>query len=129
MSIYCSLFGVGNSDRHKRKCRYDILGDDPCICGECPIVYQGSNVLPANTDMRHGEIGISGIPPHISRSRRERKGDTWHPWLRFHLCVGKKNASRDTVILSKKQVANLRDALTNWLESTEQASEGRKEGE
>jgi hypothetical protein len=123
MSIYCSMFEIGN--QHLPRCkRMKKLGrggysqDDskPCTCGSCPIRYQGSHVLPSNKAERSGEIGISCIPPHITRNGRDNRGsERLHPWLRVHLFAG---LPSDTVILTKKQVEKFRDALNEWLERT-----------
>jgi hypothetical protein len=73
-------------------------------------------VLPSNRDERRGEFGISAIPGHITRKGRRSRltDDQWHPWLRVHLSGG----HQDSVVLTKKQVTALRDALNDWLERT-----------
>jgi hypothetical protein len=120
MSIYCSIFDFGSE--HKPRCRRVIkIGRGyierndalECTCGNCPIIYQGSHVLPSNKDERGGEFGISAIPDHITRNGRRGnpKDGEWYPWLRVHLDGG----GRDTVILNKKQVVELRDALNEWI--------------
>ena len=123
MSIYCSIFGFPSehSPRCKRirKIRAKVYEQDdskPCTCGECPIQYQGSHVLPSNRDKRDGDFGIAAIPSHITRNGRDDKPENgkWYPWLRVHLSDG----HEDAVILTKKQVEKLRDALIDWLKRT-----------
>ena len=78
-----------------------------------PIRYEGSHVLPHSKSKRAGELGIAAIPSHITRNGKDDAPEgRWHPWLRVHIqAVGD-----NTVVLTKDQVEELRDALTKWLE-------------
>ena len=115
MSIYQSIFGLG--DEHKPRCLrikkievgvYQQDDSKPCTCGSCPLKYEGSHILPSQLSKREGDFGFAGIPGHITRNGRDNGKKRWWPWLRFHL-------NRNTVILTKKQVGQLRDALNVWL--------------
>jgi hypothetical protein len=120
VSIYCSYFGFG--DEHKNSCArikrvgrriYEQDDSRPCTCGNAPIIYQASNVLPSNKDKRGGSFGISAIPRHISRKGRRtpRAGAEWHSWLRVHL-------NTETTILTRKQAQKLYKALGMWLKDS-----------
>lgn len=113
MSIYCSYFGMG--DEHKPKCArikkvsgwYEQDDSKPCTCGSCPIKYQGSHVLPSRQDERDGYLGFAMIATHITKNGRDNR-EREHPYLRFHL-------NRASVVVTRKQATQLRDALTEWL--------------
>jgi hypothetical protein len=119
MSIYCSAFGF---DEHKPRCakmrkigvkEYLLNDSKPCTCGISPILYQGSHVLPSDKDKRGGDIGFASIPPHITRNGKDnRTKEHLHPWLRFHLNDG----FQDSLVLTRKQVIAMRDALNDWIE-------------
>jgi hypothetical protein len=106
VSIYCSLLGFPQERE---------LG---------PLKYQGSHVLPNDKDKRAGDFGIAAIPRFITRDGRDNKpeDDMWHPWLRVHIFDG----HQGSVILTRKQVERLRDALNNWLERTPPPRSRRK---
>lgn len=117
MSIYCSIFGFG--DEHGRKCRrikkvsngvYEQDDSKPCTCESCPIEYQGSHVFPSKSDKHDGDFGFAAIPYHITRDGRDNRPEKgeWAPWLRVHM-------NRETVVITKKQAKEFRDALTDWL--------------
>ena len=122
MSIYCSIFDFGfdHSTRCKRvrkvgRKEYEQDDSKPCTCGSSPLEYQGSHVLPSKKDKRGGVIGIAAIPGHIKRPGRKAVSDDmhpYHPWLRLSL----DDAHQNAVILTRKQVEKLRDALNTWLE-------------
>ncbi len=116
MSIYCSIFEIGWA--HKRGCPGYFAGTAPCTCRSSPLIYQGSHVLPSDRDKRAGEVGFSAIRGHVTkRGRKKLKSeDSWHPWIRFHLDT---KEVRGSVVLTKKQVEKLRDALTKYLDNTE----------
>lgn len=120
MSIYCTNFGIG--DEHLPRCHrirrlgkklYEQDDSKPCTCGSSPIVYQGSHVLPSNKDKRGGEISLGMIPGHIARRGKDNRKGKRHHWLRVSL---RAVDGGDTVLLTKLQVAKLRDELTEWIE-------------
>jgi hypothetical protein len=124
MSIYCSIFGFGEDHLPRcarikkiRKGCYERDDSKRCTCGSCPVRYRGSHVLPSNSDERGGGFGIAAIPDHITRNGRDDRPEKgkWRPWLRVHLHGG----YQESVILTKKQAGELRDALSQWLESSE----------
>ena len=119
MSIYCTIFDL---DDHTPRCKrvkktghmvYEYDSSKPCTCNAPPIAYQGSHILPSNSDPRDGDIGFAAIPSHITRDGRDDapEGGKWQPWLRFHLDGGESSC----VVLDKAQVRKFRDALTRWL--------------
>lgn len=84
-----------------------------CTCGrpDAPLVYQGSHVLPSETDQRGGHLDIASIPGFISRDRaEERDGDYDSPWpyLRF-------GVNEQTVVLTERSVRLVADTLNEWL--------------
>lgn len=89
------------------------LGDGPCTCGlrNAPIVYQGSHILPSETDRRGGHVSLALIPGFITRDGRDDGPDdengSW-PWLR--LSVG-----QDDAVLDEPLAASLHTALGEWL--------------
>jgi hypothetical protein len=97
MSIYASIFGFDAEDGKNG-----------------PIAYQGSHILPSSKDKRGGYLGIAAIPGHISRGKRKAISDDmqpYWPWLRVSL----DGPTDSAVILNRKQVIGLRDALDEWL--------------
>lgn len=123
MSIYCSIFDFGHE--HKPRCKrmrklragvYERDDSIPCTCGDSPIRYQGSHVLPSAKDERGGIFGIAAIPNHITRDGRDDRPENgkWYPWLRVSLDEAPKSA----VILTRAQVKELRDSLNHWLQKS-----------
>jgi hypothetical protein len=98
VSIYASIFGFDED------------------CGNSPILYRGSHILPADNNKRGGHFGIAAIPGHIYQGSRKAISDDmqpYWPWLRVSLNETV-NDCHD-VILTRRQVAELRDALNEWL--------------
>ncbi len=133
MSIYCSTFGF---DEHKPRCKrlkkisaktYEQDDRNPCTCGVLPIRYQHSGVLPSNKDERGGYLSLGAIPSHITRDGRDNRpeGGKWWPWLRISLSANEMSLTNDdTVVLTRKQVKALRDALNLWLETSTEHDSG-----
>lgn len=124
MSIYCSIFGIG--EEHSPRCkrivkvrgkRLRIDTSQPCNCRAYPIKYDHSGVLPSAKDKRDGCLGLGAIPGHIQRNGKSLSDDfhPWYPWLRVSL-QEHEYGHMETVVLTRKQVTELRDALTQWLE-------------
>lgn len=85
-----------------------------CTCKAGPIGYQASHILPSDEDPRAGTFDLSHIPGFISHAGRPPINDDdedypAHPWLRIGL-------NRETVVLDRAQVIEVRDYLTAWLE-------------
>ena len=123
MSIYCTSLAIG--DEHLPRCSrmkkigrkfYSYDESKPCTCGESPILYLGSHVLPTILDKRGGSLHLAFIPGHITRGGRDDKpeGGNPYPWLRVSM-FGAKN---DSLILTRKQAEKLLDALNKWLKWT-----------
>lgn len=132
MSIYASL-AAPSDDEHELGCDfyretsqdYFEISGEVCNCGQpdAPIVYQGSNVLPSLDDRRGGWVDIALIPPHV-RYWRESPGapvasepDSWtsspEPFLRFG--VGELRGDHGTVLLTVRNVIEVRDTLSAWI--------------
>jgi hypothetical protein len=94
---------------------YEQDDSKPCTCGSSPIQFQHSGVLPSDNDKRGGIFGIAAIPDHITRDGRDDRPEKgkWHPWLRVSMFE-----VEDSIILTRKQVEELRDALSDWLNRT-----------
>ena len=117
MSIYCSTWGLG--DECKPRCKrmtkdgpksYIFDDSKPCTCGQTPIKYQGSHVVPSKKDERGGCFGFSLIPEHITRNGKDN-GKRKPPFLRFHM-------NQETVILTREHIAEMNELLTWWLAET-----------
>lgn len=103
------------------------IGDAPCDCGtpNAPIIYEGSHVLPSDDDRRGGWLEVGAIPGFITRDGRDDGNGLWD-WLRIGIGAlpsleqyqGKPYmaAGQATVVLTRRQVQQLRDTLTSWLE-------------
>lgn len=101
MSIYQTIFSVGMDEEH--------VG---------PLLYQGSHVLPSRSDAHGGSVDLGAIPAFITRNGRDTGPENgYHPWLR--ISVDTVNGQGATVVLSKGQATALRNALSEWLRSTE----------
>lgn len=70
-----------------------------------PIVYQGSHVLPADTDERGGGVEIAHVPGRYNG---------WHPWLRLTVYDDTVGANA-TIVLTEPQVRLLHAALAEHL--------------
>lgn len=95
MSIYASLPGV---------CADDPTGP--------PWLYQGSHILPAEEDLRGGEIGLAHIPSHITRDGRDDGPDDDRPWPWLRVSVD--GTPDDAVLINPAQARALADQLTAW---------------
>jgi hypothetical protein len=86
---------------------------DPCTCRCGPIEYRGSHILPSDDDPRDGVFNLGHIPGFIDREGRPPVNDEdedypCHPWLRMFV-------NAETVLLDRRQVAEVRDYLSYWL--------------
>lgn len=107
MSIYASLLG--------------ITADEPC---GAPWVYQGSHILPAEDDLRGGEIGLAQILSHITRDGRDdapADHRPW-PWLRLHIAADDDDPA---VIINPAQARELAEQLTAWADWADPTEESR----
>jgi hypothetical protein len=91
----------------------------PCTCAAGPIAYQGSHILPADTDPRAGTFDLGAIPGFITGLDRpalhDGDGEDWpyHPWLRV-------SVNAETVVLDRRQVERVREELDRWLTALDQ---------
>ena len=89
----------------------------PCTCGQpnAPLVYQGSNILPEETDKRGGHVDLALIPAHIRFWRdnpdapvHEEPDEPPAPFLRI-------GVNGETVILTRHNVETIHGELSKWL--------------
>lgn len=75
------------------------------------MIYQGSHILPMESDPRGGWVNLALIPSHITRDGRDDKSEDETPWpyLRF-------GVNEETVILTRRNVKMIADSLNHWLE-------------
>lgn len=140
MSIYATWLSFGE-DEHPESCGvwvedapgsccFEMVGTCDCGMPKTPIVYEGSHVLPADTDRRGGWLDVAAIPDHIARDGRDDVPEgTLKDWLRLsmgnppshELYRGKPYISGGdaALVLTRSQVEQLRDTLTTWLEADE----------
>lgn len=141
MSIYATWLVLGGGE-HEDGCA--IYAEEPpgsgtlefsgrpCSCGtpRAPLVYEGSHVLPADTDRRGGEVQVAAIPDFIERDGRvDARGSGLKDWLRLSVASDASSlmrkgepyvpGGRATVVLTRPLVEELRDTLTLWLEREE----------
>lgn len=104
MSIYASIEGLGGDG-------------DPEPLG-APWIYQGSHILPADTDSRGGEIGLALIPSHITRDGRDDQPEdgTPYPWLRLHLTP---TGDDPCVLINPAQARHLIEQLSTWVDQAD----------
>lgn len=136
MSIYATWLSLGETE-HEDGCAVWVEVEPgcfehsgkPCTCGlpRCPIVYEGSHVLPSDADRRGGGVDIASIPDFIERDGRDdAQGAGLKDWLRLSVSASP-STTRDrgkpyvrgghvTVVLTRQQVQEVRDTLTSWLE-------------
>lgn len=140
MSIYGTWLSLGEAE-HEDGCavwaevkpgRFEFSGK-PCSCGlpRAPLIYEGSHVLPADTDPRGGSVDVAAIPDFITRDGRDDAPEgALKDWLRLSvharpsrgLYRGKPymKGGDATVVLTRPLVVELRDTLTAWLERDEE---------
>jgi hypothetical protein len=95
---------------------------------DAPIVYQGSHVLPEESDFRAGSLDLAAIPPHVRFWRENPDADVedepgypdaCEPFLRMSLEAHESTyggGGDATVLLTIRQATRLRDALDHWLD-------------
>lgn len=97
---------------------------------DAPIIYQGSHVLPEESDARGGSVDLAIIPPHVRFWREnpdtpvedEPEGPPYEPFLRLSVDTHKNSdggEAHSTVVLTRRQAGRLRDELNEWLDQTE----------
>jgi hypothetical protein len=149
MSIYATAISF-DADNHEPECvmwvevegdegprqwglicdgrKYWLDKDRDCTCRCGPIAYQGSHVLPADTDRRAGSFSACYIPGFIERTGRppvssdEDHDYPAHPWLRVWVDEGDTDESVSTesssaTLLDREQVSKLHAFLGEWLEA------------
>jgi hypothetical protein len=150
MSLWCTTFGIADDDHDVDLCdrwlRCDCCGnafqvhdhacvgpdrhwvyDDtlPCTCGSGPIVYQESHQVP-DPNVRRGFVEAGIVAPHIGPDGEDRddSSETHLPYLRLSVCASSAPAEHDTVVLDKRQVTGLRDALSEFLDGCDEEVAG-----
>lgn len=105
MSIFCGMKGIGDDfDRRSQR----------------PFRYRGSHIFPSAKDDHAGSIDLAYIGRHITRNGKDDRSDDspLHPWLRLGVAC-QDNSAGETVILSRKQVADLAEQLNWFLKESE----------
>lgn len=120
MSIFVSL--PAPDDEHSEDC--GIWTEHACTCGQpdAPLVYQGSHILPSDSDRRGGYVDIALIPAHVRYWREHPDApvatepeEPPEPFLRL-------GVNNETVILTRRNVKQVADTLNGWLRRTEAAA-------
>ena len=118
MSIYGSLPAPDDSEHEDSCARWDKrdncweISDRPCDCQQpdTPLVYQGSHVLPADTEARGGTVDLALIPSHITRDGRDDQPEDEKPWPYLRLGV-----NEQTVVLTVRNARQIHATLSEWL--------------
>lgn len=137
MSIYSTWLSIEDerqtaAELADRGIYYGVIGDEgpvddladlPGEMLDAPIVYEGSHVLPSDTDRRGGSVEVAAIPNHITRDGRDDATDgSLKDWLRLSVRSvesadpGAFYAADATVLLTRRQAARLRNTLSEWLD-------------
>lgn len=97
----------------------------PCSCAAGPIVYRGSHILPADTDLRGGSVDLAQIPGWIYREGQppiDETGERHWPWLRLWVASGEGTdelkPGHAAVVLDRAHVQEIHTYLGEWLEQT-----------
>lgn len=92
------------------------LNDLPSDMLDAPITYQGSHVLPSESDERGGSVELASIGGFVERSGREaERPDDDSLWPYVRLDVSDKDGVA-AVVLTGEQAKRLHGALGEWLE-------------
>jgi hypothetical protein len=137
MSIYGSFFAIEDERQWVAELEAEGIkagiirdGDPGPDDLDAPVIYQGSHVLPEETDPRGGSLGLAHIAAHVRYYREnpdaDGKDEPWEPpepFLRLdvqeHSTSYRREPGSATVVLTEHQAERLRDALTGWLERLE----------
>jgi hypothetical protein len=125
MSIYVTTVAIADDDHAAHCAQWELIAgfnatyhlDDTraCTCQPGPLAYQGSHILPADTDPRGGHFDLGAIPGFITRDGRPPLSDLedwpYHPWLRV-------SVNQETVVLTRAQVEQVHTELGRWLNHT-----------
>jgi hypothetical protein len=137
MSIYATWLSL-SAGNHEDGCAVYVedppgsacfeFSGKPCDCGtpRAPLVYEGSHVLPSDSDRRGGGIDVAGIPDFIERDGRDdAQGSGLKDWLRMSVHSDPSTETYEgepyvrggdaDVVLDRRGVEELRDTLTAWL--------------
>ena len=124
MSIYGTFFTIEDERQWISELEAKGVGAAVIRDGEphpddldAPIVYQGSNVIPSESDPRGGSVDLAHISKFVRFWRDNPDAPTHEepeglePFVR--LCVHSDELA--TVVLTAHQVRRLRDSLDEWL--------------
>jgi hypothetical protein len=140
MSVWCTILDLEHPDQTAAELaadgiRYHVIGDDSeqRKLGS-PYVYQGSHVVPTSTCARGGSVDLAQVPnflhPNADRDlpgKAVYEDDMRFPVEFMRLSVDQDPATyghedslgQATVVLDRRHVTVIRDAMTRWLEHTE----------
>lgn len=122
MSIYGTLLSF--DDEHPDECGIWVEATDgsyndagTCTCGrpDSPLIYQGSHVLPSDTDPRGGNLEFAEIGGWITRDARDNGPNEDKPWPYLRFSAG---PAPDSIVLTRDQVVQVYEGLGYWLERT-----------
>jgi hypothetical protein len=122
----CAQYVAITRDAARAGGEYAVSGDRfwlrdrtiPCSCGQrAPIIYQASHINPSAEDPRGGAVLFCGIPNHCHPSVRGTDTDDGPSVDYGRLSVHQDNGESGAVVLDRKQITDLRDTLTEWLDS------------
>jgi hypothetical protein len=127
MSIYGSLDAPSDwthTDECAKQDGRSSAGPTLCDCGrpDAPLKYQGSHMLPSESDERDGWVDIAAIGKHVRYWRDNPNGSVssepegYEPFLRF-------GVNGETVVLTRRNAAQIAKTLAWFLHETNGAQE------
>jgi hypothetical protein len=78
---------------------------------DLPYQYLGSHILPAEGDVRDGDVQFAEIPSHITRDGRDDQPEDGVPWSWLRMSVNEGDA-----VLNVEQVRAAWESMGAWLE-------------
>ena len=139
LSIYASIFSIEDerqwiADMEKDGIKAGVIrdGDPEFDHLDAPIIYQGSHVMPDESDARGGSVGLAHIAAHVRFWRDnpdaavDQEPDSGcEPYLRLDVQAHADTyggGGDATVVLTLRQARRLRDALSEHLLETSQTT-------
>ncbi|GAA0853382.1 hypothetical protein ACFQVD_26630 [Streptosporangium amethystogenes subsp. fukuiense] len=122
----CAQYARATAEEARAAGGYAVSGDRywlrdrsvACSCGQqAPIIYEGSHINPSAEDPRGGAVLFCAIPNHCHPSVRGTDTDDGPSVNYGRLAVYQDDGESCTLVLDRKQIAQLRDTLTEWLDS------------
>jgi hypothetical protein len=129
MSVYCTWLMLAHPDQ--RAAELAAAGRIRCDYSRdreigSPYVYQGSHVVPAEADPRGGSLEIGSIPNFLHHDADQNAEDLSRRVEFIRIGITEDSSTYHggepgdaTVVLDRRQVTELRDTLTQWLNTEE----------